>query len=394
LARILLGWELGEGLGHVQRLLRVGRALAAEGHQLVFVLCNVAEPWPLFQDDAFAVLQAPYWNYRPRPGQQPFLASCLADVLAVRGWERVETLLPLVEAWRRLVEMVRPALIVTDFCPTLCLAAYGTLPVVQVGNWFPMAPVHRATFPLLVPGQLPVMAQEELLAVVQEVQRRRGRPVPPTLTSILAAGDRFPVFFPELDPYREERTEPVWDPLETLPAPAPACPRPHFFAYLTADNPNVEPYLSHLALTGCPGTVYLRNAPSDVKERLRLQGLTVLDRPAPLEEMVAQSAVIVHHAGSNTANFALAAGRPQLLFPQHLEQGVNAQLLARLGVGVFLLQNAAPDAAGRALRQLLTNRRYSDGAAQWARRLQERPRRPALPAVVACCRQRLQGASD
>jgi len=389
LAKILLAWELGEGLGHVQRLLRVGRALAAQGHQLVLALCNVAEPWPLFQEDAFAVLQAPYWNYRPRPNQQPFLASSLADVLAVRGWETVQTLLPLVEAWRHLVEMVQPALIVTDFSPTLCLAAYEALPVVQVGNWFPMAPVQQATFPLLVPGQPPVLPQEELLAVVQEVQRRRGRPIPPTLTSILAAGDRFPVFFPELDPYGEERAEPVWDPLETLPAPAPANPQPRFFAYLTADNPNVEAYLSHLALTGCPGTAYLRNAPAEMKERLRLQGLTILDQPARLEEMLIQSAVIVHHAGSNTAHSALAAGRPQILFPQHLEQVVNAQMLARLGVAVFLLRNAAHEAAGRALRQLLTDRRYLDSAAQWARRLQGRPRRPSLPAIMECCRQRL-----
>ncbi len=389
MATILLGWELGEGLGHVQRLLRVGRPLAAEGHRLVFALANVAEPWPLFRDDSFPVLQAPYWNYRPRPGGQPFLASGLADVLAVRGWESVETLLPLVGAWQQLVELVRPGLVVTDFCPTLCLAVYGSVPVVQVGNWFPMAPAHQATFPLLVPGQPPVMPQEELLRVVQEVQRRRNRPMPPTLTSVLAAGDRFPVFFSELDAYREERTEPVYDPLDALPPPAPPNPPPGFFAYLTADNPNVEAYLSHLAMTGCPGTVYLRNSPPGLKERLRLQGLTVLDAPAPLADVVARSAVVVHHAGSNTANFALAAGRPQLLFPQHLEQAVNAQLLARLGAGLFLLGNAAPDAAGRALRQLLTDRRHADSAAHWARALHQRPRRPALPAILECCRRHL-----
>src|SRR5438045_2604145 len=131
-----MGWELGEGLGHVQRLLRIARPLAAEGHRLVFALCNVAECWPLFQREPFAILQAPYWNYRPQRGNQPFVASSLADVLAVRGWDRTATLRPLVEAWQQLLNLIEPQLIVTDFAPTLCLTAYQALPIVQVGNWF------------------------------------------------------------------------------------------------------------------------------------------------------------------------------------------------------------------------------------------------------------------
>ncbi len=258
MATILMGWELGEGLGHVQRLLRVGRALAADGHQPVFVLCNVAEPWPLLQHDRFPVLPAPYWEYRARHDGQPFVAASLADVLAVRGWGTPATLLPLLEAWQRLLEYVQPRLIVTDYAPTLCLAAYQAVPVVQVGNWFPLPPADAPTFPLLVTGQPPVVPQEELLRVVQEVQRRRQRPVPLSLTSIFAGGGRFPTFFPELDPYRDQRTESVWDPLEPLPPPADTSPPPCFFAYLAADFPQVEAVLTEMALTGHRGTVYLR----------------------------------------------------------------------------------------------------------------------------------------
>src|ERR1019366_6104785 len=148
LATILMAWELGEGLGHVQPLLRVALALAEQGHRPVFALCNVVESWPLFQKHPFAVLQAPYWNYRPRHGESPFLASSFADVLAVRGWETADTLHPLVEAWQQLVDHVQPRLIVTDFAPTLGLAAYQALPVVQVGGWFALPPVHAPTFPL------------------------------------------------------------------------------------------------------------------------------------------------------------------------------------------------------------------------------------------------------
>lgn len=385
MATILMAWELGEGLGHVQRLLSIARPLAAEGHRVVFALANVFEPWPLFQPGEFPILQAPVKAFRPRP----FLASSLADVLAVRGWENVETLLPLVEAWRHLVDSVQPKLIVADYAPTLCLAVHQSAQIVQVGNWFPMPPVHGSTLPLLLPGQPPVMPQDELLAMAQEVQRQRGKAVPATLPSILAAGDRFPVFFPELDPYHAERTEPIWDPPDALADALPPPSSPRFFAYLTAENPSVEAILTQMALTGCPGTAYVRSASVELKNRLRLQGLTILDRPAPISEMLAQASVIVHHGGS-TANTALSAGRPQILLPQHLEQVVNAQMLAKLGVGSFLMSNAPAEAAGRALKQVLGDRRFADNAAGLARRILARPRRPALPAILECCRRQLQ----
>ncbi len=122
---------------------------------------------------------------------------------------------------------------------------------------------------------------------------------------------------------------------------------------------------------------------------MRLQGLTVLDEPAPLGDMLARSAVVVHHGGSSVANAAFAIGRPQVLLPRHLEQATTAQLLARLGVAVLLTGNATPAAAGRALRQVLGDRRFADAAAVWARRVDQQPRRPTLPAIVEHCRQRL-----
>ena len=196
MATILMGWELGEGLAHVQRLLRVARPLAEQGHRVVFALANVAEPWPLYQRDAFQVLQAPYWSFRPRHGDRPFLASSFADVLAVRGWESVDTLLPLVEAWQHQLENVRPALVVTEFAPTLCLAALHSVPVIQVGNWFSMPPVHAPTFPVLLAGRLPVVSKMSCWRWPGRFQRvaasRFHRPLPAFSRQVIV----FPFSFP------------------------------------------------------------------------------------------------------------------------------------------------------------------------------------------------------
>jgi UDP:flavonoid glycosyltransferase YjiC (YdhE family) len=115
---------------------------------------------------------------------------------------------------------------------------------------------------------------------------------------------------------------------------------------------------------------------------LRLQGLEVLDEPAAINDVFARSAVIVHHGGSMT-NAVLAAGRPQILLPQHLEQVTTAQQAARLGVAAVLPMNAAPDAAGRALKYVLSERRIADQAMALAKRLHDRPRRATLQ-VVSC----------
>src|SRR3546814_15753639 len=41
MAKILVGYERGEGLGHYRRLAPVAEALAAEGHQVVFFMRNL-----------------------------------------------------------------------------------------------------------------------------------------------------------------------------------------------------------------------------------------------------------------------------------------------------------------------------------------------------------------
>jgi len=389
MATVLLGWENGDGLGHVLPLIAVARALAEQGHQPVFAFRNLVEPWPVVQRTGFPALQAPLWHRRLWRGDKPFTAATFADVLAIVGFERADDLHPLVEGWQALIDLVQPRLIVCDYAPTLCLAAYGTMPVVQVGSWFEMPPTEGATFPVLVPGQAPLVPQEQVLGAVREVQRRRGRPQPDTLPQFLA-GDRFPAILPELDAYRAYRRERCWDPLTPLSDPVPPARAPSFFAYMNGDFPHLEPVLTSLALTGYPGRAYIRSLPADVGQRLRLQGIEILAEPAPMEEVLARSAVIVHHGGAGTAQSALTGGRPQLLFPLHLEQTINAQMLARLGAAAFLVGNFTADAAARALQQILSERRFADTAQALAHNCRARPRQPPLPDLLQCCRKYLR----
>jgi hypothetical protein len=383
---VLLGWELGDGLGHVQQLARLARSLAAGGLQPVLAVKNLALAGLLLRDPSFPVLQAPFWHPRPWTGRQPFLAASYADLLAIRGFSAVADLLPMVRAWQGLLDLLRPALVVCDHSPTLCLAAYRALPTAILGHAFAIPPADGPAFPPLVAGRPSVIPEEQLLATVQEVQRRRGRPAPDTLPGLFAAAERFLTVLPELDPYRAQRREPHLGPLgfclgRPLPPPAQA----GFFAYLSADVPCVEQLLEGLARAGYPGTVYLRGSTAEARQRLRATGLRILDTPAALDEVLPAAAVVVHHGSAGLAQQALAAGRPQLLFPDHLERILNAQLLQQLGAGLYLTGQFAAEAVPEALRRLATEPEFTKRAQAAAGAIARRGPWDPLPRVVERC---------
>jgi len=384
-----MAWEIGGGFGHVRPLLEVARALAAHGHAPVFALRNVVEPRPMFAQDSFPVLQAPLWHERRWRGSKPFQAASFADILAVRGWERVEDLAPQLKSWRDLLDLVQPRLVVCDHSPTICLAAYGALPVVQIGSWFSLPPLDGDSFPRLTSKAEPVIPQEQLLAVIQQVQRRRKAAVPVRLPDFLTATERFLTSLPEVDAYRTVRKEQSWDPFDPLPPPAPLPAQPGFFAYLSAEFPGVEAILAQLGRTAT-GTAYLRGSSPPTRQRLRQSGLKVLDQPGSIASLLAGASVYVHHGGIGATQTALALGRPQLLLPRHLEQSMTAQMLLDLGVATGLAGPIKPEDAARLLQQLLGQRRFAERAWAVAQSISSRPRRPSLPAVLECCLRQLR----
>src|SRR4051794_33547159 len=90
---VLLGWELGDGFGHLQRLGRLARALADAGLRPVLAVKDLALAGTFFHAFPFPVLQAPVWPPRP-VGPEPFLAGSFADVLAIRGFAAADDLWP------------------------------------------------------------------------------------------------------------------------------------------------------------------------------------------------------------------------------------------------------------------------------------------------------------
>ena len=186
---------------------QLARQLAATGLEPVFVVKEPAKARAILGSVPWEIWPAPPIPIHPLLRSNKFLAASYADILAVRGFGSVETLLQLVRGWDNLIQRVQPALVVCDHSPGLVLAAYRRLPTVLLGIAFAMPPVHQPTFPRLLRGRELLQPEEEMLRIVQEVQRIEGRAAPATLPALFDSAARFVTALPELDPYQPWRRD-------------------------------------------------------------------------------------------------------------------------------------------------------------------------------------------
>ncbi len=379
---VLFAWELGEGLGHVGPLRSVARELSAVGHRAVFAVRDVVGSRALLNDEDCPVLQAPIWPKRAeRGGIRPVN---YADILASRGFATVDDLAAMVAAWQDLFDLVKPDLVVADYSPTACLAAYGAVPVALIGVGSTLPPADLPEFPLLRPEIPPVIPEHRLLEVVHEVQRRRNRPAPNPLPRLLDSPVRSVCTLPELDPYAALRSEPVLGPMGSLLAPTPMPEEPALFAYFAGDFADIEDLVLCLADMDVPVSIHIRGPGGSFARFLKGRGIHVYDEPAPLAEVMPKVSAVLNHGGTIAAH-AVMAGRPQVVLPRHGEARFIAQALESLGVGVQLSERVDKENLRNALRQVLYDPDYRNRALGLAQAIEKRGTVDALSITVNGC---------
>ncbi len=394
MANVLLAWELGSGFGHVNRLLPIARELAGAGHRPIFVVKDLVEPAKLLSRESFPVLQAPLWHRSSANESVPFRATSYADILANLGFSNASHLLPLVEAWQRLIELTEAELIVAEHCPTVFVAASGVTPVVHVGTGFSVPPCELATFPLLQDGdddELRKSQQQEqqVLEVVREVQRQRGRPEPETLPSLFAHSKQFVLTWPELDPYREVRRRPASGPMLRFGPRGMVPETPRFFAYLSAEYPGIDQILASIVAAGLAGEVFLRRVTPAMRRQLKASGVTVHENPQVLADVLARVTVILHHGGIGVAGLAMSRGCPQLILPLHLEHTMTGDALERFGIGRSLHGTIRISQIVQAAMEL-SEEAFTSAAAEFAQRLSARNPQSPLQQIIKVCEEAMR----
>ena len=384
--RILFIWELGDGLGHVSRILPLARRLKQAGEVCMFAVRNVENSHKLLGETGMTMLQAPFTQPVTDYDGKAAIGA-YGDIMETIGYGRVERLHALLSAWDGVYETARPDLIVADYAPTALLAARGRIPAVAIGDWFTLPPSSLAAFPRLRENG-PRIEESKLLAVVQEAQSRRGASSPAALPGILDCAAPFIITLPELDSYASMRQRPAVGPL--MPLPEPLASMDHdvdYFAYLSLGFRPTANVLEALARMPIRGSIYLRDSSALQRDTWRERGLVIHDSPQDMREMASQSAVMIHHGGLGTIETVFALGRPQMLIPRHLEQGVNAQMAGRLRLAVGMQTGGRfePGHINQALRHALDSPELHENAARKAQELSRRGPFNALEPVAEFC---------
>lgn len=389
MARILLGWELGFGLGHIANLLPVAEALADRGHEPILVVRDVVGIWPLVRDSRLTILPAPIFFDRPHIPEVGFRSY--ADLLAVHGYDDPEALEPMVRAWQQLIESTQPQLVVAEHAPTLCLACYGRLPAVNLGTGFTV-PSEQAdgNFPILNPDASNWIGIERICSTLDQVLRRLGQTPPKSAIRAVLGDESLAVVMTELDPYRNNRRQPALGPLWAAPRPLPLPEAPACLIYLPAAHPDMEMLLTGLIDLPMPGIAYVRDATPKIIDWLRATPFEIATRPLDLNSVLPRVSAVLHHGGVGISQHCLAAGRPQVIAPVYVEQQLNCSAMQALGVAIKLGTTLTPLQSGLALERAARTPRLRQFAQRQAHNVQARYAQGSLDRVVETILTRLQ----
>jgi len=116
------------------------------------------------------------------------------------------------------------------------------------------------------------------------------------------------------------------------------------------------------ALAADDADAILTLGPAVSAAELRISGNVEAAPYADHDQLLPRCAAIVTHGGLGTTLRALAHGKPLLLLPLGRDQQFNAGRVVELGAGIQLPLEAAPSEIASALRELLTQPQFTEGA--------------------------------
>ena len=378
---ILFAWEMGGGLGHLMQMRPLAEDLARAGHRVFVALRQLERAALVFGRSNVSLLQAPAWaGGAPRFPRAATFSQMLMNV----GFGSDAELYGRACAWRNLLRLVRPELVVFDHSPTALLASRG-LPCparrALIGSGFCCPPDEicpdTGTWAVLRAGAaaragadaLPV-ADEAVLARCNRMLGRWGQPPLGRLGQLYGEVDEnFLTTFAELDHFPARAGATYWGPVPSHGGDEPGWPDgpgPRVFAYLKRrDGKLLEELFGALRDAGCSTVAYVEG----MDERGRHESPALRLAPRPLKAAAAARAcdLAVLHGGHGTVAGVLLAGKPMLLLPLALEQHLLADAVARVGAGEVRDPSRLEDVRD-ALSRVVSSPTYAAAALAFAER--------------------------
>jgi UDP:flavonoid glycosyltransferase YjiC (YdhE family) len=339
MARVLICWELGNGLAYMEGLTAAARVIAKRGHEVHFAARDLSHAERLL-GDRFPFYQAPTHVMSSMALSHPMT---FADLLINFGYGNPAAVVSRVRAWRNLFDLVKPDIVRCAHAPGALLAARGTgIRSLVVGIGF-LVPPAQSPLPLLrswARDAKPERMAAREQAVLDNMNQSLAAIAAPGLASVGALyGDadiRELYTYPELDDYGPRDDVKYLGNFQPGMGAAPVWPDTsgkRIFAYLDPGE-SIPMVLKTLAGTGQPVLAYLPHPPEEVVKLYASGNVKITDQPLDVVKTAALCDVGVSHGGHNIVGTFLAAGKPQLALPTVFPERVTAEKVAAYDAGL------------------------------------------------------------
>ena len=325
MARVLLTWELGGGLGHLGNLYFLASNFVRRGHYVSMALRDLPRAQVFFGELPVDYFQAPF---RPEvPINTVAVPATYADLLYNVGFGDAGELRELVERWLTIFSESQPDLIICEHSPTALLAArQSDLPRIVCGAGF-FCPPAGELLPVLRPwrvGQRQALVDSETRVLERTNLALAGlgsRPLARLSELYSDVSADLLLTFPEMDHFGP-RTANYWGPWfwsKGVACEWPQGDRPRVFAYLKPSR-GLESLFSALNRLRLSSLVSCDGIPLKQQAQFHSNTLRFTDSPVDVRKVSEECDIAITNANQATLGAILLSGKPLLMLPLHLEQ--------------------------------------------------------------------------
>ena len=341
MADVLLTWELGAGMGHVVQLRVLADALIQRGHRVTAAVQDLMTASRVFQGSGVRLMQAPYkHNFTANEIRRPVH---FGELLHNIGFNQPGTLYSLVDAWRAIIEFIRPDIMICDYSPTAIVAGRALqIPRLQLGCGF-CCTTPDNPFPSFASGVNPDTKPRpplRLLENTNHVLESMGCPVLDDAAEILGCDGTLLATFSELDHYGHRADQQylgVWTRSAGGPVRWRAGSGKRIFCYLK-DFPKIESLVAALASLDHAVLIYGPSVPTALLRKYDRPHIQVEYVPPNIDLLATECDLAILHGSPASVTQLLLAGVPCMQLPLHMEHYLLSRRLVEIGAGVLVPQ--------------------------------------------------------